>query len=58
MPVQDFAELSQKLMTPRVTDVAPELTVADNATTVPAGTEETLLPPEVTVKLVAVAAFD
>lgn len=43
---------------PRVTEFAPEFTAAVNVTTVPALTELTAVPPDVTAMEVVVAASD
>jgi hypothetical protein len=57
MSVQDIAVASQKFTSPTVTGVVPAVTVAVNVTTLPDVTVETALPPEVTVKVVTVAAI-
>jgi hypothetical protein len=55
--VQYFAEASQKFTCPVVTAVPPTCTVAVSVTTLPEATVVTAPPPEVTVRVVAVAGL-
>ena len=56
--VQKLAEASQNVTCPGVTAPPPEVTVAFSVTTVPEEMDDTVSPPEVTVKAVFVAALD
>jgi hypothetical protein len=56
MSVQYFAEASQKFTRPTVTAAAPTFTEAVSVTTLPDATVVTALPPEVTARVVLVAA--
>jgi hypothetical protein len=57
MSVQCAAEASQKFTCPGVTGVAPAFTDAVSVTTLPEATVVTALPPEVTARIVVVAAL-
>jgi hypothetical protein len=54
MSVQSFTDASQKFTWPEVTASGPAPTVAVNVTMLPAVTEVTALPPEVTARLTVV----
>jgi hypothetical protein len=54
MSVQYFADASQKLTCPVVTEAVPTSTAAVRVTTVPVVTEVTALPLDLTVRLVTV----
>lgn len=55
--MQYFAVVSQKLTWPGVTAAVPSCTVAVSVTTLPEATVVTAPPPEVTARVVVVAAF-
>src|ERR1017187_9670030 len=55
MSVQYIAAASQKFTCPIVTGVVPAFTVAVSVTTLPAATVVTVLPPDVTARVVVAA---